>query len=114
MSDFFRSEFVQEGLKDIQGLQMELQKGFMRFTFLTDDEKEEQLQLLEQLLEKQYLMYLRMKLSDDPKAQSIVEDMRSSLCLLGMPPSASVEQVFSDMRETLKNLKTTLDTPDDT
>lgn len=114
MSDFFRSEFVQEGLKDIQSLQVELQKGFMRFSFLNEDEKDEQLKLLEQLLEKQYLMYLRMKLSDDPKAQSIVEDMQRSLCLLGMPNTTSVEQVFADMRETLKNLKTTLDTPEDT
>ena len=114
MSDFFKSEFVQEGLKDIQALQVELQKGFMRFSFLNEEEQEEQLTLLEKLLEKQYLMYLRMKLSDDPKAQEIVEDMRRSLCLLGMPPSASVEDVFSQMKDTLKKLREPLDTPDDT
>ena len=114
MSDFFESEFVREGLRDIQELQKELQKGFMRFSFLTEDEQEEQLGLLEALLEKQYLMYLRMKLSDDPKAQEIVEDMRRSLCLLGLPETATVEEVFSQMKQTLQNLKEPLDTPDDT
>jgi len=114
MSDFFRSEFVQEGLKDIQALQVELQKGFMRFSFLNEEEQENQLTLLERLLEKQYLMYLRMKLSDDMKAQEIVEDMRRSLCLLGMPPSSSVEDVFNQMKDTLKKLREPLDTPDDT
>jgi len=115
MSDFFKSEFVREGLEEIQGLQVELQKGFMRFSFLTEEQQKEQLVLLEELLEKQQLMYLRMKLSDDPKAQEIVEDMKQSLCLLGLPPSASVEQVFSDMRQTLQKLKEEqLDTPDDT
>lgn len=114
MSDFFDSKFVREGLDDIQELQKELQKGFMRFTFLTEDEQEEQLALLDALLEKQYLMYLRMKLSDDPKAQEIVENMQRSLCLLGLPANSSVEEVFSQMRETLQKLKEPLDTPDDT
>jgi len=114
MSDFFNSEFVKEGLQDIQELQKELQKGFMRFSFLTEDEQEEQLALLEALLEKQQLMYLRMKLSDDPKCQEIVEDMRRSLCLLGLPDSSTVEEVFSEMRQTLQNLKEPLDTPEDT
>lgn len=66
MSDFFRSEFVQEGLKDIQVASRTAER-FMRFSFLNEEEQENQLTLLERLLEKQYLMYLRMKLSDDMK-----------------------------------------------
>jgi len=40
--------------------------------------------------------------------------MRRSLCLLGMPPSSSVEDVFNQMKDTLKKLREPLDTPDDT
>lgn len=115
MSEFFKSDFVRKGMQDIEDLQVDLQRGFMRFPSLNEEEQQEQLELLETLLEKQQLMYTRMKLSDDPKAHQIVEDMKNSLTLLGMPPGASVEQVFTNMKETLRKVRDgELDASEDT
>ena len=105
MSEFFESDFVRKGMQDIEDLQVDLQRGFTRFPSLDEEEQQKQLELLETLLEKQQLMYTRMKLSDDPKAHQIVEDMRDSLSLLGMPPGSSVEQVFMNMKETLRKVR---------
>ena len=57
MSEFFESDFVRKGMQDIEDLQVDLQRGFMRFPSLDEEEQQKQLELLETLLEKQQLMY---------------------------------------------------------
>ena len=78
---------------------------------LTDDEEEEleQLDLVEELLEKQQLMYVRCKLSGDEDALMVAENMRESLRKMGMTRGTTVEQMFENMKGTIRKLKETLD-----
>ena len=109
MSKFFDSEQVQDTLNDIEELQTIIQKGMMENNFVEFWQEEERLEDLEELFEKQQLMYVRMKLSDDPEAKAIVEKMRMSLKDMGMPQGMTVEQLFDQMKITITNLRRALD-----
>jgi hypothetical protein len=115
MSEFFEADYVRDGLQNIHEIQEEVQDGFLHFHEYDDEEKAEHLALLDQLIEKQQLMYVRMKLSDDPGAKKIVKDMRESLSFLGLPKGVTVETAFSNMRQALCQFKRQeVDIPDDT
>ena len=79
MSEFFDSDVVQDSLEEIQELQNSIQDAMMKYNFLNFWQQKEKLEELEELLEKQQLMYVRMKLSDDPNAKDIVKKMQMSL-----------------------------------
>ena len=78
--------------------------GFIEFW-----QEDEKLEDLEELFEKQQLMYVRMKLSDDPEAKKIVEKMKMSLLDMGMPKGMTVEKLFDQMKITITNLRRALD-----
>ena len=109
MSKFFDSEQVQDTLQDIEELQRTIQQGMMSYNFMEFWQEEERLEDLEELFEKQQLMYVRMKLSDDPEAKEIVKKMQMSLIDLGMPKGTTVEQMFEQMKITITNLRRALD-----
>lgn len=109
MSEFFDSDVVQDSLEEIQELQISIQDAMMKYNFLNFWQQKEKLEELEELLEKQQLMYVRMKLSDDPNAKDIVKKMQMSLKDMGMPKSMTVEQMFEQMKLTISNLRRALD-----
>ena len=113
MSDFFDSEIVKESLEDIKELQ-DLVTSNLIDTALApvtgyEDNELEQLDLIEELLEKQKLMYFRCKLSEDEDALLVAENMRDSLRQMGMPRGATVEEMFDKLKGTIRKLKETLD-----
>tara|TARA_B100000965_G_C18886002_1_gene454042 strand:+ start:57 stop:416 length:360 start_codon:yes stop_codon:yes gene_type:complete len=112
-SDFFDSEMVKKSLRDIHELQDLVTMnilGAAGFTDEYDDEDElDQLDMVEELLEKQELMYIRCKLSDDPDAQLVAENMSDQLRSMGMPRGTSVEQIFENLKGSIRKLKETLD-----
>ena len=109
MSEFFDSDVVQDSLEEIQELQISIQDAMLKYNFLNFWQQKEKLEELEELLEKQQLMYVRMKLSDDPNAKDIVKKMQMSLKDMGMPKSTTVEQMFEQMKLTISNLRRALD-----
>ncbi len=108
MSKFFDSEVVQESLQEITELQEIIQNSLLT-EFVDFWQKEEQIENLEELFERQKLMYVRLKLSDDPEAKRIVEKMQMSCRDLGMPKGTTVEQLFDQMQTTMANLRRALD-----
>ena len=109
MSEFFDSDVVQDSLEEIQELQNSIQDAMMKYNFLNFWQQKEKLEELEELLEKQQLMYVRMKLSDDRNGKDIVKKMQMSLKDMGMPKSTTVEQMFEQMKLTISNLRRALD-----
>ena len=109
MSEFFDSDVVQDSLEEIQELQNSIQDSMMKYNFLNFWQQKEKLEELEELLEKQQLMYVRMKLSDDPNAKDIVKKMQMSLKDMGMPKDMTVEQMFQQMKLTISNVRRALD-----
>ena len=113
-SEFFDSEMVQASLEDIKELQdlitsSIIDTAFAPVTGYEEEDELEQLDLIEELLEKQKLMYFRCKLSKDEDAMLVAENMRESLRQMGMPRGATVEQMFDNLKKTIRNLRDTLD-----
>ena len=112
-SEFFDSEMVQESLEEIKELQDLITQGILDTAFASvtghEENEAEQLDLIEELLEKQKLMYFRCKISDDEDALLVAENMRESLRQMGMPRGATVEQMFDNLKGSIRKLRETLD-----
>ena len=112
-SEFFDSEMVQASLEDIKELQDLITSSIIDTAFASvtgyEEDELEQLDLIEELLENQKLMYFRCKLSKDEDAMLAAENMRESLRQMGMPRGATVEQMFDNLKKSIRNLRNTLD-----
>ena len=112
-SEFFDSEMVQASLEEIKELQDLITSSIIDTAFAPvtgyEEDELEQLDLIEELLEKQKLMYFRCKLSKDEDAMLVAENMRESLRQMGMTRGTTVEQMFENMKGTIRKLKETLD-----
>ena len=106
MSDFFESEQVQESIKDINKMQEEIYSKVFSFQTLPHNEKMEHVDQLEHLLEKQRNFYMRLKLSDDPRAKDMMEQIHQSAQLIGFPKDSSPDVLFANMQKTLQDLRT--------
>ena len=109
MSDFFKSEIIQEELNEINRLQEKIYGSLLTFSAMSRDEKLEQIETLTTLLEKQQVMYTRLSLSDDPKAIEMKENLRKSVSMMGFPPETDMQTLFDSMSSTIKSLKEYID-----
>ena len=109
MSDFFKSEIIQEELNEINRLQEKIYGSLFAFSAMSRDEKLEQIETLTTLLEKQQVMYTRLSLSDDPKAIEMKENLRKSVSMMGFPPETDMQTLFDSMNATIKSLKEYID-----
>ena len=109
MSDFFKSDIIQEELEEINNLQEEIYGSIMTFGGMSNETKREHVDKLQTLLEKQRIMYTRLSLSDDPQAVEMKENLRKSVALMGFPPDTDMSILFDSMRETIESLKQYLD-----
>ena len=112
-SEFFDSEMVQASLEEIKELQDLITNSIIDTAFSSvtgyEEDELEQLDLIEELLEKQKLMYFRCKISNDEDALLVAENMRDSLRQMGMPRGATVEQMFDKLTGSIRKLRETLD-----
>tara|TARA_S200002703_G_scaffold21854_1_gene18470 strand:+ start:122 stop:454 length:333 start_codon:yes stop_codon:yes gene_type:complete len=109
MSDFFKSEIIQEELNEINRLQEKIYGSLLAFSAMSRDEKLEQIETLTTLLEKQRVMYTRLSLSEDPKAIEMKENLRKSVSMMGFPPETDMQTLFDSMNATIKSLKEYID-----
>lgn len=98
MSEFFKSEMVRGELQEMMDLQQQCFRYAMSFPVLEKERRVEYLEILMSLLEKQEVMYARMSLSDDEEAQTVVENMRNAVVMLGGDPDLTVNDMFMDLR----------------
>jgi len=106
---FFDSEIVREELEVINQLQNDIFQELSTFPTLNVEERNEHIEKMTQLLEKQQLMYTRVSLSNDPQAIKMKEELQRSLILMGFPPNTNVNTFFETMTQTIKNLKLHVD-----
>jgi hypothetical protein len=102
---FFKSEFVQEELKEISTLQEEIYTKMYSFSDMNKEDKLYHVELLEKLLTKQRVLYTRMSLSDDPEAKAIKETIMEQAIMLGFPPNTDISYVFANMTGIITNMK---------
>jgi DNA repair ATPase RecN len=103
MSDFFDSDIVRNEAKEMEFLQMKAME--LTLAQPLKGEKEDQLEYIHtvrSLVEKQQIFYTRLKLSDDPRAVEMCEQIEQGAKMLyGWWETADV---LSLMREMLDKL----------
>ena len=104
---FFNSEMVQKDMDEIAEIQRKIVKEIPSFFTMDSEEKLAHIDLLDNLLEKQQILYTRLTLSDDPDALKMKEQMVESAKILGFGPNPDISMVFSSMRKTIDGLRKT-------
>ncbi len=102
---FFQSEFVQGELQEISELQDKIYEKVFSFPNMSNKDKLEHVEMLEDLLKKQQVLYTRMSLSDDPEAKKMKDQIINSARQLGFPPDVDLGYVFSNMANIVENMK---------
>ena len=110
MSEFFKSEIVQEELNEINELQKNIYGSLFSFHTLNREDQLEKVDLLIELLQKQRIMYTRLSLSDDPEAIALKGDLEQSVACMGFPQGTDINVIFQTMDQTISQLKQVVDT----
>ena len=76
---------------------------------MTKEEKMYHVDLLDQLLNKQKVLYTRLSLSDDPEAVKMKEQIMQSASMMGLPPNVDMNVIFNNMSSMLAVMKEQID-----
>ena len=106
---FFESELVQQEMERIAELQEKIYKKVFTFATMDNQDKLEHIEILEELLKTQQILYTRMSLSDDPQAKDMKDNIMTSAVQLGFPPDVDLTYVFSNITNIIDNMKKSLD-----
>ena len=106
---FFDSEFVRAEMSEISELQDEVYGKFMHFPYMNNEDKLYHVNLLEKLIDKQRILYMRLSLSDDPEAIEMKERISDSAVMMGLPSDVDMTGVFNKMSEMLTVMKKQID-----
>jgi len=102
---FFKSDLVQQELEKISQLQEEIYTKIYLFSGMNKEDKLHHVELMEELLNKQRILYTRMSLSDDPDAKKMKESIIEQAQMLGFPPDTDIAYVFGNMTKIMENMK---------
>ena len=106
---FFNSELVRAEMSEISILQENIYKNIFEFPNMSKKEKLFHICLLEKLLDKQQVLYTRLKFSDDPEAIKMKERIKDSAQMMGLPSDVDMNVVFNNMSELLEIMKKHID-----
>ena len=106
---FFKSEVVRAEMTEISEMQEEVYKNVFEFPTMTKEEKMYHVDLLDQLLNKQKVLYTRLSLSDDPEAQEMKERIADSASMMGLPPNVDMNVIFNNMSKMLEAMRQKID-----
>ena len=109
MGKFFESEIVREQLEAISKLQQEIYGNTMSFPTMPRADQLEHVDKLTELLDKQEIMYARLSLSDDPEARDLLNTLKSSIALMGFPPTMDMNTFFDNISKTVETLRLSID-----
>ena len=102
---FFDSEVVRAEVAHIAEMQEEIYQSVWKFASFSDEEKLRHVTLLQELLEKQRVLYTRLYLSDDPEAKKMKENIMAGASALGLPKDVDMSVVFGNMERMLAQMK---------
>lgn len=102
---FFESEVVRSEIEEITELQNKIYENVFNFSHMSNEEKVEHLNLMEELIEKQRIVYTRLSLSDDPKAKEMKQRILESAKMLGFSNNVDMNLIFKDVTNFLNVMK---------
>lgn len=103
---FFSSNLVQEELEEIKKLQEIVYQNVFNFHKMSKSDKLKHIENLEELLDKQKVLYTRLSLSDDPEAQDVKSHIEDSAAMMGMPKGIDMNLIFNNISIVIQNMKT--------
>jgi len=107
--NFFDSEMVRSELTKISELQEDIYRNVFTFYEMDKDAKINHVNLLQELLEKQRVLYTRMSLSDDPEAKEMKDRIIDSAKMMGLEEGMDISYMFGNMEKLLESLKEEID-----
>lgn len=102
---FFDSEIVRAEMTEITMLWEDINKDLWSIARMTREEQKFYVSLLEKFLNKQKILYTRIRLSDDPEAQEWKRGIREQAMLMGLPENIDINIIFQSMEDTVKHMK---------
>lgn len=102
---FFKSEVVRAEMVVISELQEKIYKNVFDFYKMTNEQKLEHIELLQQLLNRQRILYTRISLSDDPDAIEMKNKIIESAVVMGLPQNVDMNVIFSNMDKLIEKMK---------
>jgi hypothetical protein len=105
MSNFFQSEMVRGDLQEMAEMQQFCMRSMMTFPVLSLDKQFQYFEVLETLIEKQKVFYVRLTLSDDEEAKDMVQSMKDSAVLLGAEENEDLNVMFNSLQTRVRALK---------
>ena len=106
---FFESEVVRAEMTEISELQEDVYKNVFKFPSMSREEQRFHVALLENLIDKQRVLYARLSLSDDPEAKMMKNRIVESAQMMGLPKDADMNMIFSNMTKMLNVMKAEID-----
>ena len=109
MSEFFQSEVVRAELAEIQELQEEVYGNFFKFPSMSKEDQLYHIDILQDLIEKQKIVYTRLSLSDDPSAKEMKDRITESASMMGLPVGQDMSSLFNNMSQAVDMMKKQID-----
>ena len=106
---FFNSDIVRAEMTEIQELQEEIYENVMKFPFMNNADKAYHIELLEKLIDKQKIMYARLRLSEDPEAKRMKKEITESAAMMGLPQNVDMNIIWRQMADMIGMMKQQLD-----
>jgi hypothetical protein len=100
---------VRSELTKISELQEDIYRNVFKFYEMDKEGKINHVNLLQQLLEKQRVLYTRMSLSDDPEAKEMKDRIIDSAKMMGLEEGMDISYMFGNMEKLLESLKEEID-----
>ena len=105
----FDSEMVRAEMAEISELQEEVYGNVFSFPQMNAEDQRYQVDILARLLEKQQILYTRLSLSDDPRAQKMKEEICEGATAMGLPANVDMNIFFNNMNSALKMMRQHID-----
>ena len=106
----FQSEIVIQEMKEMQELYMELMGKVPYFGIMTLEQREEVCNRLEELIDKQEMLYSRAYLMrGDPDGESVIENFKKAAMSMGIPSEQVGIPIFKEAKRAISQMRENLD-----
>ena len=106
----FQSEVVIKEMKEMEELYMELMNKVPYFGIMTEDQRVEVCDGLEELIDKQETLYSRAYLMrGDPDGESVIENFKKAAMSMGIPAEQVGLPIFKEAKRAISQMRDNLD-----
>jgi hypothetical protein len=114
MTDFFDSDIVRDEAREMERLQMKAMELTLASPMKgTKEDQLEYIQIVRSLVEKQQVFYMRLKLSDDPRAVEMCEQIEEGAKMLyGWWETENVQTLMRNMLDKLDEFEQEIEAED--